>query len=83
MPREIETSFAAQTFEKRGPIRVTLPLSVAYDLDKFQAALRNIAHQTGHTGCTSGVDITFLTAREYVVNPANLEVTVAGIEAEL
>jgi hypothetical protein len=67
-----------------GAIRVTLPLSVAYDLEKFQQALRNIAQQTGHTGCTSGVDLTFLAAREYAVNPATLEVTtLAGVGEEI
>jgi len=77
MPRELQAA-ALNT----GAIRVTLPISVAYDLDKFQTALRNIAHQTGHNTCTSGVDITFLTAREYVVDPASLEVTIAGAGAQ-
>ncbi|HEX3471591.1 MAG TPA: hypothetical protein VHT28_10435 [Silvibacterium sp.] len=69
-------------FTNSGPIRVTLPLSVAYDLEKFQQALANIAQQTGHTGCTSGRDLTFIAALEYVVNPASLDVTVAGLGVE-
>jgi hypothetical protein len=58
----------------QGPVRVTLPISVAFDLEKFQRALANIAQQVGHTGCTSGVDLTFLTSREFVVDPASLQV---------
>jgi hypothetical protein len=56
-----------------GPIRVTLPISVAYDLEKFRKALANIAPLVGCTGCTSAVDVTFLTAREFVVDPASLQ----------
>lgn len=58
-----------------GAVRVTLPISVAYNLEKFQKALANIATQVGHTGCTSGVDLTFLNVRDFVVDPASLEVT--------
>jgi hypothetical protein len=56
-----------------GAVRVTLPISVAYDLEKFQIALGNIARRAGHPTCTSGVDLTFLTSREWVVNPSTLE----------
>jgi hypothetical protein len=63
-----------------GPIRVTLPISVAYDLEKFQKALANIAQLVGCNGCTSGVDVTFLTAREFVVDPASLQATEAVTE---
>jgi hypothetical protein len=57
-----------------GPVRITLPISVAYDLEKFQAALGNIARSTGHNTCTSGVDPTFITSRDWVVDPLTLEV---------
>jgi hypothetical protein len=63
-----------------GPVRVTLPISVAYDLEKFQKALANLANLVGCTGCTSGVDVTFLTAREFVVDPASLQVKDAVAE---
>jgi hypothetical protein len=63
-----------------GPVRVTLPISVAYDLEKFQRALANIAQLVGCTGCTSGVDVTFQTAREFVVDPASLQVREAVAE---
>ncbi len=53
------------------PIRVTLPISVAYDLEKFQRALANVARVVG---CTSGVDPTCVHARELIVDPASLQV---------
>jgi hypothetical protein len=60
------------------PIRVTLPISVAYDLDKFQRALANVAQMIGCTGCISGVDVTFPHAREFVVDPVSLQVREAA-----
>jgi hypothetical protein len=63
-----------------GPIRVTLPISVAYDLEKFQKALANVAQLVGCTGCTSGVDVTFLTAHAFVVDPASLQAREAVTE---
>ncbi len=63
-----------------GSVRVTLPISVVYDLEKFQNALANLAAQVGHPGCCSGVDITLLTASEFVVNPASQQVRNAVTE---
>jgi len=63
-----------------GPVRVTIPISVAYDLEKFQRALANLATQVGHPGWCSGVDVTLLTAREFVVDPASLQVKEAVTE---
>ena len=63
-----------------GPVRVTIPISVAYDFEKFQKALANLATQVGHPRCCSGVDVTLLTAREFVVDPASLQVKEAVTE---
>lgn len=63
-----------------GPIRVRLPISVAYDLEKFQKALANVARLVGCTGCTSGVDVTFLAAREFVADPTSLQAREAVAE---
>jgi hypothetical protein len=57
------------------PIRVTLPISVAYDLEKFQKALANVARVVG---CSSGVDVTCPHAREFIVDPASLQVREAA-----
>jgi hypothetical protein len=56
-----------------GPIRVSIPVSVAYDLDKLTKVLANIARAGGHTGCTSGRDLLFEQISEFVVDPATLE----------
>jgi len=66
------TSSAVATYPPT--VRITLPVSVAYDLEKFQAALGNIARRTGHLQCASGVDCTFLTSKDWVVDPETLEV---------
>ena len=57
-----------------GRIRVTLPISVACDLAKFQQALANVAH------CMRGAEhppaglATFLRPREFIVDPDSLQV---------
>lgn len=62
------------------PMRVSLPASVAYDLDKLTKVLANIAKAGGHTGCTSGRDLLFEHINEFVINPATLEPqSVAGV----
>jgi hypothetical protein len=62
------------------PVRVTIPISVAYDLEKFQRALANLATQVGHARRCSGVEVTLLTAREFVVDPTSLQVKEAVTE---
>ena len=65
-----------------GPIRVSIPASVAYDLDKLTRVLANLARAGGHTGCTSGRDLLFEEIREFVVNPATLEPQAVGVIGE-
>jgi hypothetical protein len=60
------------------PVRVSIPVSVAYDLDKLQTVLANIARAGGHTGCTSGRDLLFEQISEFVVDPATLEAVAVG-----
>lgn len=57
-----------------GAIRVTLPAEVAFNLDKFTAAVKNLAERIGHPQCLSGMDIRFLLEREFAVNPQTLAV---------
>jgi hypothetical protein len=57
-----------------GPIRVTLPVSVACDLDKFQRALANVAAMIGSVRRAPGIGITFQRTREFVIDPASLQV---------
>jgi hypothetical protein len=61
-----------------GPMRLTLPVSVAFDLDKFQQALANVAQLMGSPGRACGADAGYLLARELVVDAASLEVREAA-----
>jgi hypothetical protein len=63
-----------------GPIRVTLPVSVACDLDKFQRALANVAVVLGSVRHAPGIGIKFSRTREFVIDPASLQVTEAWAE---
>ncbi len=63
------------------PVRVAIPASVAYDLDKLTRALANIAKAGGHATCTSGRDLLFEQIREFVINPATLEPVAVGAGA--
>jgi hypothetical protein len=56
-----------------GPIRVTLPISVACDLDKFQRALANVAAMLGSAGRTSGIGSAYQRTREFVIDPTSLQ----------
>jgi hypothetical protein len=61
-------------------VRVTLPISVACDLEKFQRALANVARLVGSDGGASETNLTFLNAREFVVDPASLQVRETAAE---
>lgn len=63
-----------------GPIRVTLPVSVACDLDKFQRALANVAVVLGSVQHAPGIGVTLRRMREFVIDPASLQVTEARAE---
>ncbi len=53
-------------------VRVTIPVDVAYDLGRFQKVLANLAEKFGCPACCSGVDITFRTEREFIVDAKTL-----------
>jgi hypothetical protein len=53
------------------PVRLTLPISVAYDLGKFEQALANLAHAIDRTRF-SGRDHSY--AREFIIDAASLQV---------
>ena len=57
-----------------GPIRVTLPISVAFDLEKFERALANVSQMMESRDRQPEFHGNFLQAREFVVDPASLEV---------
>ncbi len=55
-------------------IRIHIPASVGYDLKKMQKITASVLGRLGCEGCHSGWDIRFLHERDFVVNPATLEV---------
>lgn len=52
----------------RRAVRLTLPASVAYDLKTLQKGLATFAERLGHRACFSGIECTFLTERDFVIN---------------
>lgn len=54
-----------------GPIRVTLPISVAYDLEKCEQALSNVAQMASFAECISRGSLAGV--REFIVDPASLQ----------
>lgn len=49
-------------------VKVSLPPSVAYNLDAFQKVQASILGRLGCDACTSGWDIRFDVIREYVID---------------
>jgi hypothetical protein len=60
------------------PIRVTLPVSVACDLEKFQTALANVAAIVRAINLAGGTGTVLPRTREFVIDPASLEVKEAA-----
>ncbi len=58
----------SQEARLQGPIRITMPAAVAYDLDAFQRGIAGLVGRLGCQACCSGFDITFLHEREFVIN---------------
>ncbi|HMK21814.1 MAG TPA: hypothetical protein VK466_05735 [Terriglobales bacterium] len=68
MPRKSKVGARA------GRVCVTLPVSVACDLAKFQRALANVAHCMRDSAQLSAALGTFLRPREFIVDAASLQV---------
>jgi hypothetical protein len=62
------------------PIRVTLPVSVACDLERFQAALANVAAIVGDKEFARSSEGTLPRMREFVIDRASLEVKEATVD---
>jgi hypothetical protein len=52
----------------QGPIRVSIPAAVAYDLARFQKSIASLVERLGCRTCFSGADCTFLHERDLVIN---------------
>lgn len=57
-----------QVRQPSGPVRVTIPAAVAYDLPSLQKGIASIVGRLGCGACCSGFDITFQQEREFVIN---------------
>lgn len=53
-----------------GPIRVSMPAKIAYDLDSFRSSLDEILEDLGCLKCFSGAVCTFELERQYVLGSA-------------
>lgn len=51
-----------------GPIRISMPAAVAYDLAAFQKSIANLVGRLGCVTCFSGADCTFLHERDFLIN---------------
>jgi hypothetical protein len=54
---------------QRDVVRVSVPVDVAYDLDRFQKVQRDILGRLGHAQCYSGWDIRWDIVRNFAVDP--------------
>lgn len=63
-----------------GPVRITVPISVAFDLEKFQRALASFAQMRAGSGVSQG-SVSTPIARDFVVDPASLDVREVTIKA--
>lgn len=51
-----------------GTVRISMPASVANDLDAFKKGITALAEQLGCGSCFSGIDCTFQMERDFVIN---------------
>jgi len=58
-----------------GRIRVTLPISVACDPEKFQRAMANVTHRMHESGQRFSRVGMYLRAREFIVDACTLQVS--------
>ena len=61
-------------------VRISIPASVAYDLNKFKKSIASFAERLGCPTCVSGLDCTFQMERDFVVGE-RLDVTVLAAGA--
>ncbi|HVT11296.1 MAG TPA: hypothetical protein VHE55_03440 [Fimbriimonadaceae bacterium] len=57
-----------EQLRQHSPVRVTIPASVAYHLPSLQNGIANIMNHLGCGTCCSGIDVSYMTEREFVLN---------------
>jgi hypothetical protein len=55
-----------------GPVRITVPASVAFNIEKMQKLVQSIGERLGCTGCISGADCVLQLERDWMVDPQTL-----------
>jgi hypothetical protein len=53
----------------RGPLRITLPATVAYNADALKKTIASVVERIGCRTCFSGLDCHFLLERDLSVDP--------------
>jgi hypothetical protein len=64
----IDEKTAQRRTDVRGPIRVTLPASIAYDPDALKKSLGEVLGQIGCRACCSGADILLQMERDFIAD---------------
>jgi hypothetical protein len=59
---------ATSSARLRGPVRITMPAAVAYDLKAFQKSVAALVERLGCRTCFSGADCHFQTERDWVIS---------------
>jgi hypothetical protein len=54
--------------DRKKPVRISIPATVAYDVERLQKSIAEIVDRLGCTRCFSGADCTFQLERDFVVN---------------
>lgn len=62
-----------RALQLRGPVRITLPAKVAYNLDSLKSGIAAIVERLGCEKCFSGANCTFQLERNFLINE-NLEI---------
>ncbi len=58
----------AAQIQRSGPVRISLPASVAYNVDALQKSIAEIVDRLGCTRCFSGANCVFQLERDWVIN---------------
>ena len=57
-----------KALQLRGPVRITLPAKVAYNLDSLKSGIAAIMERLGCETCFSGAHCTFQLERDFLIN---------------
>src|SRR5689334_9804046 len=57
-----------RALQLRGPVRITLPAKVAYNIDSLQSSIAKVMERLGCPTCFSGANCTFQLERDFLIN---------------